>query len=116
MDAQVTNHRSQFNYGGVVNPSPRPRPLSQFNYGGVAIPPPAIPPPPLYGMPIRFGLSIPHFGHSVPSIAPGSFGGISYGPRPTINAYGYGIQGPPHSAAARITDNSASKKHRHNGI
>ncbi|MCI11404.1 hypothetical protein A2U01_0032504, partial [Trifolium medium] len=77
-DAQVTNHPSQFNYGGVVIPPPPP-PLPQFNYGGVAIPPPLSPPPPppLYGMPIRFGLSIPHLGHPVPSIASGSFGVLS---------------------------------------
>ncbi|KAJ1439519.1 Zinc finger, RanBP2-type [Sesbania bispinosa] len=91
-----------------------------FYYGGVGAPPPP------YGVPSRFGSPIPHSGvqfdyglytrprvpySPVPSLPPGSFGGIAYSPRPKINPFGFGFQGPPWDAGL-ITDNFASRKRR----
>lgn len=92
-----------------------------FYYGAVGAP------PQLYGMPRSFGSPIPHsplrydYGlyprprvsySPVPSFPPGSFGGIPYSPRPTINPYGYGFQGPPPWDTGLVTDNYASRKRR----
>ncbi|XP_061362920.1 ranBP2-type zinc finger protein At1g67325-like [Gastrolobium bilobum] len=91
-----------------------------FYYGGVGVPPPP------YGVSSRFGSPMPHSGvqydyglytrprvpySPVPSFPPGSFGGVTYSPRPRINPYGYGFQSPPWDTGL-VVDNFASRKRR----
>ncbi|KAL1322620.1 hypothetical protein HN51_067623 [Arachis hypogaea] len=107
----------------IIQPAPVTSPYRNtppFYYGGVGAPPPP------YGVSGRFGSPMPHSGvqydyglyprprlpySPLPSLPPGSFGGIPYGPRPSINGYGYGFQSPPW-AEGLITDNFASRKRR----
>ncbi|KAK7394560.1 hypothetical protein VNO78_15091 [Psophocarpus tetragonolobus] len=91
-----------------------------FYYGGFGIPPPS------YGMPSQFGSPMPHPGmlynyglyvrpHApyspLPMFPYGSFGGMDYGLRPRIDAYGYGFQNPPWTEGL-VGDNFASRKRR----
>ncbi|KAJ7961904.1 RanBP2-type zinc finger protein family [Quillaja saponaria] len=107
----------------VSPPAPITSPYNHcppFYFGGIGAPP--LP----YGVPGRYGSPVPHSGlhydygllasphGSYAPVSPfphGSFRGISYGPMPTTNGYGYTFQGPPW-AEGIIPDNFTSRKRR----
>lgn len=56
------------------------------------------------------GISIHPFFHTYNQVIVES--GMPYSPRPNINPYGYGFQGPPPWDTGLIADNFASRKRR----